>query len=55
MGGTNAHTEETVKIVRKRREGYAKILATALADQIVKQMESRDMRDGYPSEKDHPR
>lgn len=47
MGGSNAHTEETVRVVRKRREHYAAILAKAITEQIVKQMGARDTRDGY--------
>lgn len=47
MGGKNAHTEETVKIVRKRRERYAKILAEEIAKEIVEFMESKDTKNGY--------
>jgi hypothetical protein len=45
--GKNAHTAETARVVRKRREKYAKILAEEIAKEIVEFMESKDMRDGY--------
>lgn len=46
-GDKNAHTEETVKVVRKRREKYADILAKEIAAELVKAMESKDTRNGY--------
>lgn len=50
MVGKNAHTEETVKVVRKRREKYADLLAKEIAAEIVKAMEAKDTRDGYKAD-----
>lgn len=54
LTGKNAYTEDTVVVVRKKREGYAKILAAQLAAQIVKAMEAKDTRDGYERSGDEP-
>lgn len=45
--GPRACTEDTVLVVRKRREDYAKILARQLTAEIIKAMEAHDLRDGY--------
>lgn len=50
LAGKKAYTEETVKVVRKRREKYADILAKEIAAEIVKAMEAKDLRDGYGPE-----
>lgn len=47
LGGKNAHTEDTVRIVRKRREHYAKLLADSIAKELVEFMERNDTRNGY--------
>lgn len=47
LAGKNAHTEETVQVVMKRREKYAKILAEEIAKEIVEFMEAKDTKDGY--------
>jgi len=47
LAGKNAHTEESVRIVRKRRAHYAKLLAEEIAKEIVDFMESKDTRNGY--------
>lgn len=50
LAGKRAYTEETVKIVRKRREKYADLLAKEIAVELVKAMEANDTRDGYGPE-----
>ncbi len=47
LTGKITATEETINIVRKRREGYADQLAKHIAAQIVKAMESHDLQNGY--------
>jgi len=46
-GKANVHTDETVQVVRKKREHYAEYLAKELAKVIVDSMEADDTRDGF--------
>jgi len=49
-GNKNAHTNETVRVIRKKRENYAAILAKALTEQIIRAMEAEDTKNGYKPE-----
>lgn len=41
-------TEHAYRVLHRKREGYAKMLAEHLTAEIVKAMEAQDQRNGYP-------